>query len=567
MTEYELLRVISFLEKTRAPYQQLIPIAEQDANWNIILFLMKKHLYGSIVTITILASAANIPYASAMRRVNRLISGGHIIKQPTTKTGKSFSLHPSDELLQTFVDYAKCIKSLLADTFGLRRRSEDEEEFYFGGSYFAAQIIPPPRLIESLFRGEDELRFLLNRDNYFAAMSNMWCDFRNNMASRENFQLAKLPELHQRIEENSIRTSSKYDIIAINMPWVGEIASKGFVRPLDSLVEHSDIFAPDFHPSVWSMGQWKGEQYGIPIYCTVELLAARIDLFESDELDYPRTFDETVEAAKHFHKPSKDMFGIAWNGAEGMPIASTFMILMGCCGQNILKLRTANAFFTVDKAKDDELRPNILSTAGLEVLDYLHRLVAYSPPNILEMDWDERTEVFLHGHAALAYCWTVRAALFESDIVSSVKKRVKYLQHPKGPGGISNNPIGGFLLCIPFKLPEERVQLAFEAIAWMTSPEAMKAHVQSGLPLAPRFSVSADPEVAATSPIVRVVDNLARRNLLKSLSRPAVPEFLMIETILGSQIHRALRGEISDRDALELAQNQIDRTMRSAGYY
>jgi ABC-type glycerol-3-phosphate transport system substrate-binding protein len=567
MTEYELLRIISFLEKTRTPYQQLIPIAEQDANWNIILFLMKKHLNGSIVTITILSSAANIPYASAMRRINRLISNGYIVRIPLSKTGKSFSLHPSDELIRAFIDYARRIKSLLADTFGLRPRTEDEHEFYFGGSYFAAQIIPPPRLIESLFRGEQELRFLLNRDNYFAAMSNMWCDFRNNMASRKNFQLAKLPELHARIEDNAARSTSKYDIIAINMPWVGEIASKGFVLPLHWLVEHSDIFAHDFHPSVWSMGQWKGEQYGIPIYCTIELLAARTDLFENDDITYPKTFDETVDAAKHFHNPSKEMFGIAWNGAEGMPIASTFMILMGCCGQTILNLRTANALFTVDKAQGDELRPNVVSDAGLEVLDYLHRLVAYSPPNILEMDWDERTEVFLHGHAALAYCWTVRAALFESDIVSSVKKRVKYLQHPKGPGGISNNPIGGFLLCIPSNLPEDRVQLAFEAIAWMTSPEAMKAHVQNGFPLAPRFSVSADPEVAATSPIVRVVDNLARRNLLKSLSRPAVPEFLAIETILGTQIHKALRGEIGDRHALELAQNQIDRTMRSAGYY
>jgi len=34
MTEYELLRIISFLERVRGPFQELIPFAEEDASWN-----------------------------------------------------------------------------------------------------------------------------------------------------------------------------------------------------------------------------------------------------------------------------------------------------------------------------------------------------------------------------------------------------------------------------------------------------------------------------------------------------------------------------------------------------
>ena len=39
-------------------------------------------------------------------------------------------------------------------------------------------------------------------------------------------------------------------------------------------------------------------------------------------------------------------------------------------------------------------------------------------------------------------------------------------------------------------------RLAFDAISWMASPAAMKEHVKNGIPVAPRFSVSADPEAA-----------------------------------------------------------------------
>lgn len=567
MTEHELLRIIAFLERVRLPFQELVPVAEEDATWNMLLFLIKNHMVGTPVAISTLASVAKVPHATAMRRIHALIDNGDIITQTISDTGRRFKLIPSDELMNSFVQYARRIKYLLAETFGLRSKTDSDEDFYFGGSYFAAQIIPPPRLIETLFRGKREIKFLLNDDNYFLSMRNMWADFRNNMASRKNFDLRKLPQLHRCLIENSQRKESEYDIVAVNAPWLGEAVKKKLIIPLDAYIKSAKISPLDFHPSVWSMGCWRGQHFGIPIYCTIELLAARTDLFESDKIDYPTTFEKTVAAAKHFHSPGKGRYGIAWNGGRGMPIASTFMFLMGCCGESILRIPKTSLAMGVDDAQGEQLRPQIQSEAGLRVLEYLHKLKDVSPPDILEMDWDRRTTSFLFGQTALAYCWTVRAARFENDVSSAVKRKVTYLPQPRGPNGASNNPIGGFLLCIPTNLPDDRIELAFEAIAWMTSPEAMKANVQNGFPVAPRFSVSADPEAAATSPIVSVVDKLAKQNMLKGWPRPPVPEYRQLEEILGQEIHRALRGEVSDREALERAQDLADRAMRAAGYY
>jgi hypothetical protein len=46
-----------------------------------------------------------------------------------------------------------------------------------------------------------------------------------------------------------------------------------------------------------------------------------------------------------------------------------------------------------------------------------------------------------------------------------------------------------------------------------------------------------------------------------------VPEYLSLEAILGEEIHRALRKEASDKEALTNAQTQADQVMRAAGYY
>ena len=139
--------------------------------------------------------------------------------------------------------------------------------------------------------------------------------------------------MHSRLVENAGTAVSEYDIVAINAPWLGEAVKKKLVIPLDEHIKSARLSSLDFHPSVWSMGSWRGQQFGVPIYCTIELLAARTDLFEKDKIEYPTTFEKTVAAAKHFHAPAKGRFGIAWNGARGMPIASTFMFLMGCCGE------------------------------------------------------------------------------------------------------------------------------------------------------------------------------------------------------------------------------------------
>src|SRR3984885_11071631 len=301
MTEHELLRIIAFLERVRQPFQELVPIAEEDATWNLLLFLIRNHLTGTPVAISTLASVAKAPHATAMRRIHALIERGDILQDQLGEGSKRFKLRPSDALLESFVQYARRIKFLLAETFGLRSKSDSDEDYYFGGSYFAAQIIPPPRLIESLFRGKHEIRFLLNDDNYFISMRNMWADFRNNIASRKSFDLRKLPQLHERLIENAKLKESEYDIVAINAPWLGEAVKKKLVIPLDSHIKSAALSPLDFHPSVWSMGSWRGEQFGVPIYCTIELLAVRKDLFEKDRIDYPTTFERTVEAPKLFH--------------------------------------------------------------------------------------------------------------------------------------------------------------------------------------------------------------------------------------------------------------------------
>lgn len=566
LTDHEILRIIRFLEKARSPFDDMVSGSPGDPNWNMIAYLVEGHLKAEPVTISMLIDVASVPYGTAQRRIHSMIASGQIKKVARSTTGKSFYLQPSQKLYSAFIAYVSNVKTLLAQTVGVRD-SEEVDDYYFGGADFAREIMPPPPLQKRLAEANRELRFLLHDDNYFSAMRNMWADYRNNLGSRKSFTHRSLPDLHKTLHSSLSRSIPIHDVVALNMPWVGEFAVQKLLQPLDEFLSDNSVRAMDFHSAVWSAGMWGDKQYGIPIYLSVETMAVRKDLFADNELDNPRTFDQVIAAGRRLNDPERGFYGIAWNAAKGMPIASSFMILMGCCGASILNLPRARSYHDWANLDAKSLRPNIDCNEARAVLDYMHRLVEISPPDILEMDWNRRISAFLEGEVAMTYCWSMRAARFEHDIGSMVKRRVELIPQPKGPGGMSCNPAGGFLLGIPANLPKHRAKLAFEAIAWMTSPEAMKKHVTNGLPVAPRFSVAADPEVAASSPIVRFVDKLAQRGMLCTWQRPQIPEYQSIEAVLGDYIHAALSGELTDSEALKKAQDEVDALMKANDRY
>lgn len=561
LSGHELSRVIDFLRKVRQPFDTGLPGARPDPYWNIVLELVDCHLHQVPVSITTLIELSQASYGAGNRLVTKMIEDGQIVRVPRGPQHKTVYLAPGDGLLAAFVTYASTVKAHLAKTFGLRSGAETDE-YYFGGSYFAAHIIAPLQGHDISSAALRNTRFLLHDDNYFASMRNMWSDFRNDISRKSSFDLRPLPDLYERVDLVLRDPSTATDVVAINMPWLGRFADEGMLSPLDDVLRNAAINPLDFHPSVWNTGRWNGRQYGIPIYCTVEILCARRDLFEEAGQSFPRTFDETVAVARALHRPDRSQHGIAWNAARGMPIAHSFMIFLASAGGSVIDIprKHENWQDSLDPA-NPKLR--IDSDEGLATLDYMRRLAEVSPPGIDSYDAERNLQDFLSGHAAMSYSWTMRAARLEHELGSKVKRRVAYLTPPVRKGRQVTAPVGGFLLTIPAYVDPERRREVVNAIAWMASPEAMKAHVQNGFPVAPRFSVCADPEALASSPIVSFIDRMARRQELNTWSRPPIPDYIAIETALGHEVYAAVFEGKPAKQALADAEAAVGQAIRA----
>jgi multiple sugar transport system substrate-binding protein len=564
MNDEEFLRIIEFIENTRAPFTVQIPGMSPDSDWALTSYLVKARLQQRDVSMSDLIKVSGLTYGTAHRRINCLVDHGLIDIIPASPGGKSHLLLPGQTLLAGFETLAIHVKSLVATLLGHRDDSQSSDQYYFGEPRESIdRLLPPTDLLTSHGGSAKRLRLLFHDDNYFAALRNLWIDFRANAGRSEDFHLTGLQDLYEAALANGARSESEFDIIALNYPWLAEFARKELISPLYMGARATSANLGDFHPAALECVTYDDHLYGMPLYVTVESLLARRDIFEGSALAYPTKLKDLLAVARRLHKPKRGQYGLVWNGARGMPIASAFMFFLNAHDGAVIldgepRGRNRSASF-----RPERVRTCLDSKAAHATLAFMQQLLSVSPPDTLAFNWEDSLTQFMSGRAALCYAWSMRAARLELDLQSKVKGKVEFLPHPNLHGVRRSVPLGGFFLAIPSNLPPERALLAQQAIQWMTSSEAMKSSAQNELPVAPRFSVSSDPDLNVVSPIVSFVDKLARNGLICNSMRPITPVYTRIEEILGVEIHDALCGSTSHEDALRNAHARVQELLDS----
>ena len=558
----EILQAIDLIEDFSAEIDSTLDISAPNPHLNMAVHLVKNHLEGRISTASSLIAASGVPYATARRKLTEMQESGLIELRPRTRTGKSFSLHPSAALLATWGQLSDRILRLAKKHVGRATPDQTEAEYYFGGSYQVGRSIQPPQVLPEPLSLSGGLRILVHGDPTFMVMESLKRQFEQVVGSKISQRAFSIDRLHEEAIRNGDRPASRYDIIAVDLPWIGEFVSRGLLTPIDEVLDTDALDAGDFHTAGWRAAHWAGRPYGVPSQTTPELMFYRKDWFAEAGLEPPTTTGAVLDAARLFHKPQKGRYGIAWNAARGTALGHTFMMTCADFGQPILNLDPIAGGFDADQLDRDDLVPTLNTPRALEAAEYLMALLEFSPPDILSMSWYERVRPYAAGKIAMAYGYTLLAPYFELDESSPAHGTTGYLPHPAGPSGQPIAPVGGYVLCIPANLPEDRKREAAKALVAFTSPEAQKLYVQHGSRTAPRYSVGADPEVRQLSTIFEAVDAMSWRDELQFWPRPPVPQISDLIAICGQELHDMLRGVVTPREALGRVQSRAEQVMR-----
>lgn len=558
--EAELARVVEFLGQLCVELDSSLDPTTPNPHLNMILHLLRGHLEGRLVSSSSMASASGVPYATAMRKLAEIQAAGLVEQRPRTKSGRSFSLHPSAALLGRFGQLASRIGRIARASFPA---SGDTRDYFFGGSYVPGQAaIAPPTALLSPLKLAGGLRILVHGDPTFMVMENLKRQFEQIVGTDIHQRAFSIDRLRHEALRNAERKRSAYDLIAVDLPWIGEFVEKGVIRPLPEVMDIERLDPGDFHTAGWRATHWDGVPYGVPSQTTPELMFFRKDWFARDGLAPPATAADVIEAARHFHDPRSGRYGVAWNAARGTALGHTFMMTCAAFGQPIIELPEVAGGYDADHLGGGGHRPTLDTDRALAAANYLMELLEYSPPDILSMSWYERVRPFAAGKVAMAYGYTLLAPYFELDETCPAHGNTGYLPHPHGPAGAPIAPVGGYALCIPANLSAERIEDAVEALIAFTSPAAQKLYVQNGSRTAPRYSVGADPEVRRLSPVFETVDQMSWRDELQFWPRPPIPQISEIVTLCGTELHDMLRGLVTPEAALSRLQARAEDVLR-----
>nr|WP_239520866.1 extracellular solute-binding protein [Pseudooceanicola aestuarii] len=563
----DLLRILTFLEDLGGEIESAMELFAPNPYLRMTQHLIRGHLEARTVTRTSLIGASQAPYATATRRLNEMLEAGLIDQRPRTKSGKSYSMHPSETLLDHWTQMSGRVARLAETQFGGQARADDSRDYYFGGSYMSAQPIPPLKVLSEPLKISGGLRVLVHGDPTFMVMENLKRQFEQTIGTQIHQRAFSIDRLREEGKRNAERKTSRYDIIALDLPWIGEFATDGILMPLEEAMDIARLDPADFHTAGWKAAHWGGRLYGVPAQTTPELLFYRRDLFAETGLEPPATTDQLLHAAQTLHAPQRGRYGVAWNAARGTALGHTVLMTMADFGQPVLDLPRIAGGFETDHLAQGAYRPTIDTPRGLEAAEFLMELLQYSPPDILSMSWYERVRPYAAGNIAMAYGYTLLAPYFELDETSPAYGQTGYLPHPSVPGAPQVAPVGGYAMGIPANLPPDRVPAAVEALIVFTSPGAQKLYVQNGSRTNPRYSVASDPEVRRASPIFAAVDAMSWRDELQFWPRPPVPEICDIIQICGEECHDMLRGILTPREALRRAQARADAVLRHPSTY
>lgn len=533
----------------------LLGLSADQREMRMLTYLVRCHLKARLVTSSSLAGASGLSYGSAQRAITRMVAQGLIIRRSRTATGKSMSLHPAPDLLAVWHEFAYRANRRMRDALDGAKPSVVSPADYL-------RLVAPPSVLPEKVGLRGGVRLLSHADPTFAAIGRLKPQFEMILGATLRGRALSTDPLRAEIEDNARRAVSRHDLVAVDFSWFGDMASRGWLMPLDEPIHHPSV--SDFHADALETVRWRGAAYGVPVTMSAETLVYRADLLEAAGVAVPRTIEETLLAARTLDDPRRGVSGIVWNGGRGAALGHTFMTTMAAFGRPLLDPRPTRDGFDAAGLDDGPAAPMFASPEARLTLDYLSELIPFSPRNVLEMTGFDSDEFYRKGRSALAYSHSPLGPRHELDPASPTFRRTGHAPLPTGARGTPIAPMRGRALAIPANLAPDRRAGALIALRALTSANANKLCLLNGGLASPRRSVNRDPEIRALSPLAATIDCMAASGLVRMWPRPPARGLHDIIAIAGEEIHDALTGSKSADAALHAAQSRAEAAIRAA---
>ena len=365
--------------------------------------------------------------------------------------------------------------------------------------------------------------------------------------------------LHEKELLGCSQNDPTYDVMLIDGIWIGEFVEAGCIDKIDDRIGKEDpklIAWDDYTPSGAGQATWEGARYCLPVAIYYEMLFYRTDLFAKAGRQPPKTFEELKDAAKFFtdNKDYPGVSGYAMNNQRGAAAGQQYFEWIFNAGGSPWKSNTVGA-----KDPYADMTPTLNSPESVKLVQFFKDMTKFGPPGVEAYAWDERANAFAAGKLAAINDWSVRAQIANDPKTSQIAGKFAAALMPS-VSGQPVPPVGGWVMCL--NAHGKQKDMAWDFMKWFASPQVHKDYTMAG-GTASRISTLQDPAVQAKFPWTKVID--ASQKTAWTEVRPRVPgTFQLIDTV-GTDVNKAIIGEMTPQAAMDDANAKVAEQLKSSG--
>jgi len=400
------------------------------------------------------------------------------------------------------------------------------------------------------------IRILMIQDPWVDAFGEIDKEFETLTGAKVTVDAFGYDQTHAKEVLVGTSKSSDYDVVVLDSPWVGEFAEGGFVENLNAYItkDAKIVNFKDFVPSFQTVSNWKGETVGMPFGAYFVMMHYRKDLLAKAGIAVPKNIEEFQAASAKL--TTGGMFGTAFNNQRGGAVGQAYFEFIYNFGGKPFK-----SMYPGSKAPYSDMTPLLNSPQSIAVVKFFKDMLKNQPPGAENIAWDERSTNFATGKVAMINSWSVTTPGFTDPTKSNITDKFATTLYLAKKGVKAVPPLGGWVMGIN-KYSTQK-QAAWDYIKWFTSAETHKKFVLAGGPPS-RLSTLADPEVKAKQPWVGVLS--ASQKLSYAECRPRIPESFQVIDTIGTYIFKALSGDLTVEDAMNQANAEVGKLLKSKGY-
>lgn len=405
------------------------------------------------------------------------------------------------------------------------------------------------------YRGDTIIASFLPRPGYYAAIE-LIPEFEKITGIKVKWDTIYYEKMRNALVLNFTRGEPRFDVILIDIVWIGEFVSAGWLAPLSKFYTDTALADPvldlnDFFPILLnSLGTWDKKIYGLPFDNYSGLLYYNKCMLKMAGFDRP---PETWEELKNVYGPALTKNGgyaYALQSHKGeTQSADSFMRFIWAFGGSLLTM---------------DFKPNLSSKGSIAGLEFRQELMKFMPAEVVNWDHEETVKALGDGRVAMITEWSGWYKWLADPKTSKISSCLGVTLEPAGPVG-RKPALGGFSLGINGHSNPDKQAASWLFIQWVTSKEKARDYILAGGVPGRRSSyedTSLQNKFPYFKPLVISWDKYANINY-----RPRFQEWNAISRIISNTGFDMMTGKISVKKGARMIDNQMRYILFESGYF